>query len=50
MKFCANIFENLNEITTFPEKYNIPKSNLVEPESLAKPITTEEGGELRCPP
>lgn len=21
---CANTFENLDEITTFPEKYNLP--------------------------
>ena len=38
----AKKFENLGEMDTFLEKYNLPKLNQEEAESLSKPITTSE--------
>ena len=38
----AKKFENLGEMDKFPEKYNLPKMNEEEAESLNRPITTDE--------
>ena len=38
----AKKFENLGEMDTFLEKYNLPKLNEEEAENLNKPITAEE--------
>ena len=38
----ANKFENLGEMDTFLEKYNLPKLNEEEVESLNRPITANE--------
>ena len=38
----AKKFENLSEMNKFPEKYNLPKLNKEEAESLNRPITADE--------
>ena len=38
----AKKFENLGEIDKFLEKYNLPKLNQEEAESLNRPITADE--------
>ena len=38
----AKIFENLGEMDTFLEKYNLPKLNEDEAESLNRPIIADE--------
>ena len=38
----AKKFENLGEMDTFLEKYNLPKLNEEESESLNRPITADE--------
>ena len=38
----AKKFENLREMDTFLEKYNLPKLNEEESESLSRPITADE--------
>ena len=38
----AKKFENLGEMDTFPAKYNLPKLNEEEAESLNTPITADE--------
>ena len=38
----AKKFENLGEMDTFLEKYNLPKLNEEEAENLNEPITAEE--------
>ena len=38
----AKKFENLGEMDTFLEKYNIPKLNEEEAENLNRPITADE--------
>ena len=38
----AKKFENLGEMDTFLEKYNLPKLNEEEAESLNRPITADE--------
>ena len=38
----AKKFENLGEMDKFLEKYNHPKLNEEEPESLNRPITPDE--------
>ena len=38
----AKKFENLSEMDTFLEKYNLPQLNEEEPESLNRPITADE--------
>ena len=38
----AKKFENLGEMDTFLEKYNLPKLNEEEAENLNKPITADE--------
>ena len=38
----AKKFENLGEMDTFLEKYNLPKLNEEEAENLKRPITTEK--------
>ena len=38
----AKKFENLGEMDTFLEKYNLPKLNEQEAESLNRPITADE--------
>ena len=38
----AKKFENLDEMDTFLEKYNLPKLNEVEAENLNRPITADE--------
>ena len=38
----AKKFENLGEMDTFLEKYNLPKLNEEEAESLNRPVTPEE--------
>ena len=38
----AKKFQNLGEMDTFPEKYNLPKLNQEEVESLNRPITADE--------
>ena len=38
----ANKFENLDEMDTFLEKYNLPKLNEEEAENLNRPITADE--------
>ena len=38
----AKKFENLGEMDTFLEKYNLPKLNEEEAERLNRPITTDE--------
>ena len=38
----AKKFENLGEMDTFLEKYNLPKLNGEEAESLNRPITEDE--------
>ena len=38
----AKKFENLDEMDTFLEKYNLPKLNEEEAESLNRPITANE--------
>ena len=40
-KLYSKKFENLGEMDTFPEKYNVPKLN-EEVENLNRPITAEE--------
>ena len=39
---CAKKFENLGEMDTFLEKYNLPKLNEEEAENLNRPITAKE--------
>ena len=39
--YCKK-FENLGEMDTFLEKYNLPKLNEAEPENLNRPITADE--------
>ena len=39
--YCKK-FENLGEMDTFLEKYNLPKLNEEEAESLNKPITADK--------
>ena len=39
---CSKKFENLGEIDKFLEKYNLPKLNQEEAESLNRPITADE--------
>ena len=41
-KLYAKKFENLGEMDTFLEKYNLPKLNEEEAESLNRPITADE--------
>ena len=38
----AKKFENLGEMDTFPAKYNLPKLNEEEAESLNRPITADK--------
>ena len=38
----AKKFENLGEMDTFLEKYNLPKLNEEEAENLIRPITADE--------
>ena len=38
----AKKFENLGEMDTFPEKYNLPKLNEEEAENLNRLITADE--------
>ena len=38
----ARKFENLGEMDTFLEKYNLPKLNEEEAENLNRPITADE--------
>ena len=38
----ANKFENLGEMDKFLKKYNLPKQNEEEAESLSRPITADE--------
>ena len=38
----AKKFENLGEMDTFLEKYNLPKLNEEEAESLNRPVTADE--------
>ena len=38
----ANKFENLGEMDKFLKKYNLPKQNEEEAESLNRPITADE--------
>ena len=38
----ARKFENLGEMDTFLEKYNLPKLNAEEAENLNRPITADE--------
>ena len=38
----AKKFENLDEMDTFLEKYNLPKLNEEEAENLNRPITADE--------
>ena len=38
----AKKFENLGEMDTFLEKYNLPKLNEEEAENLNRPITADE--------
>ena len=38
----AKKFENLGEVDTFLEKYNLPKLNEEEAENLDRPITADE--------
>ena len=38
----AKNFENLGEMGTFLEKYNLPKLNEEEAEDLSRPITADE--------
>ena len=38
----AKKFENLGEMDTFLEKYNLPKLNEEEAENLKRPITADE--------
>ena len=39
---CAKKFEDLGEMDTFLEKYNLPKLNEEEAENLNRPITADE--------
>ena len=41
-KLYAKKFENRGEMDTFLEKYNLPKLNEEEAESLNRPITPDE--------
>ena len=38
----ARIFENLDEMDKFVEKYNLPKLSEEEAESLNRPVTADE--------
>ena len=40
----GTIFENLGEMDTFLEKYNLPKLNKEEAENLNRPVTADEIG------
>ena len=41
-EWYAKKFENLGEMDTFPDKYNLPKLNEGEAENLKRPITADE--------
>ena len=41
-ELCAKKFENLGDMDTFLEKYNLPKLNEEEAENLNRPITADE--------
>ena len=41
-ELCAKKFQNLDEMDKFLEKYNLPKLNEKEAESLNRPLTPDE--------